>query len=142
MQDGLKKAIEVPLSVMRISHSCWDHMITIAKHGNKTALSDIQVINISNFMLLIAKMPAKNTSFERNNVFLNVCVTCVLLLQVGGCSLHTGLRGAYFNVCINLEQVSDQAYTDTVREEVERISQSSQDKCQLLLDTITQRKQH
>lgn len=43
LQDGLKQAIEVPLSVMRIAYGCWDHMITVATHGNETALSDIQV---------------------------------------------------------------------------------------------------
>ncbi|XP_064383158.1 formimidoyltransferase-cyclodeaminase-like isoform X2 [Halichondria panicea] len=100
MQDGLKDAIEVPLNVMKIAYGCWDYMITIATHGNETALSDI---------------------------------------QVGGCSLHTGLKGAYYNVCINLKQVTDEDYVRTVREEVERMSQSSEDKLTLLLDTVKQR---
>ena len=43
MQAGLKKAIEVPLELMRVGTSCWPHMMTIAQHGNITALSDIQV---------------------------------------------------------------------------------------------------
>lgn len=43
MDDGLKKAIDVPLSVMKIAHSCWPHMITIATNGNITTLSDVQV---------------------------------------------------------------------------------------------------
>ena len=46
MQEGLKEAIEVPLSVMRIAHGCWEHMITMATHGNNTALSDIQVCKL------------------------------------------------------------------------------------------------
>ena len=33
MQDGMKKAIMVPLSVMKISDSCWDQMIIAARHG-------------------------------------------------------------------------------------------------------------
>ena len=47
MQDGLKEAIKVPLNVMRIAHGCWEHMITMATHGNSTALSDIQVCEYS-----------------------------------------------------------------------------------------------
>ncbi len=43
MQDGLKKAIDVPLNVVKIAYGCWDYMITMATHGNETALSDIQV---------------------------------------------------------------------------------------------------
>lgn len=43
MQEGLKKAIEVPLSVMRISDSCWEHMIGLAKYGNLNSSSDLAV---------------------------------------------------------------------------------------------------
>ena len=42
MDEGLKKAIDVPLSVMKTAHSCWPHMVTIATHGNITTVSDIQ----------------------------------------------------------------------------------------------------
>ena len=44
MQAGLKKAIEVPLEVMKTSSGCWPHLTTIAQHGNITALSDVQVL--------------------------------------------------------------------------------------------------
>ncbi|HMS34124.1 MAG TPA: glutamate formimidoyltransferase [Ignavibacteria bacterium] len=43
MQEGLKKAINVPLSVMRISDSCWEPMIQMAKHGNISSKSDLEV---------------------------------------------------------------------------------------------------
>ena len=43
MQEGLKKAINVPLSVMRISDSCWEAMINMAKHGNIASKSDLEV---------------------------------------------------------------------------------------------------
>jgi glutamate formiminotransferase/formiminotetrahydrofolate cyclodeaminase len=43
MQEGLKKAINVPLSVMRISDSCWEWMIQMAKHGNISSKSDLEV---------------------------------------------------------------------------------------------------
>ncbi len=43
MQEGLKKAIEVPLSVMRISDECWLWMIEMAKYGNMASSSDLAV---------------------------------------------------------------------------------------------------
>lgn len=43
MQEGLKKAVTVPLSVMRISDSCWEWMIQMAKHGNISSKSDLEV---------------------------------------------------------------------------------------------------
>lgn len=43
MQEGLKKAIEVPLSVMRISDSCWYWMFEMAKYGNINSSSDLAV---------------------------------------------------------------------------------------------------
>ncbi|MBE2219149.1 MAG: glutamate formimidoyltransferase [Ignavibacteria bacterium] len=43
MQEGLKKAINVPLEVMRIADSCWSNMIEMAKHGNPSSGSDLAV---------------------------------------------------------------------------------------------------
>jgi len=43
MQEGLKKAITVPFSVMTISDSCWEHMIKMAKDGNISSASDLEV---------------------------------------------------------------------------------------------------
>lgn len=43
MQEGLKKAIDVPLKVMRISDSCWEWMIQMAKYGNMSSKSDLEV---------------------------------------------------------------------------------------------------
>jgi glutamate formiminotransferase/formiminotetrahydrofolate cyclodeaminase len=43
MQEGLKKAINVPLSVMRISDSSWNSMVELAKIGNINSSSDLAV---------------------------------------------------------------------------------------------------
>ncbi len=43
MQLGLKKAIEVPLDTMRFADSAWDWMIEIAKIGNFSSRSDVEV---------------------------------------------------------------------------------------------------
>jgi glutamate formiminotransferase/formiminotetrahydrofolate cyclodeaminase len=39
----LKKAVEVPLSTMRIADSCWDTMVEMAEHGNMNSKSDLEV---------------------------------------------------------------------------------------------------
>jgi len=43
MQEGLKKAITVPFSVMTISDSCWEPMLKMAKDGNISSASDLEV---------------------------------------------------------------------------------------------------
>ena len=43
MQAGLKKAIQVPLSCMRLGDEAWDSMLEIARYGNPASKSDVQV---------------------------------------------------------------------------------------------------
>jgi glutamate formiminotransferase/formiminotetrahydrofolate cyclodeaminase len=43
MQAGLKKAIEVPLSTMRLADSAWNMMLEVAKYGNIASKSDVEV---------------------------------------------------------------------------------------------------
>jgi glutamate formiminotransferase/formiminotetrahydrofolate cyclodeaminase len=43
MQEGLRKAAEVPLRTMRIADSCWDAMLGMAEHGNPASRSDLEV---------------------------------------------------------------------------------------------------
>jgi glutamate formiminotransferase/formiminotetrahydrofolate cyclodeaminase len=43
MQNGLKKAIEIPLGTMKIGVNCWDSFIHLAKTGNIASKSDMEV---------------------------------------------------------------------------------------------------
>jgi glutamate formiminotransferase/formiminotetrahydrofolate cyclodeaminase len=43
MQNGLKKAIEVPLNTMRVADSAWNMMVEVAKFGNIASKSDVEV---------------------------------------------------------------------------------------------------
>jgi glutamate formiminotransferase/formiminotetrahydrofolate cyclodeaminase len=43
MQAGLKKAVDVPLGVMRLADACWESMIEMASHGNIASKSDLEV---------------------------------------------------------------------------------------------------
>ena len=43
MQNGLKKAIDIPLSTMKIADTAWQWMEQIAVYGNIASKSDIEV---------------------------------------------------------------------------------------------------
>lgn len=43
MQEGLKKAIEVPLTTMRLANETWDYVIQTARIGNIASKSDVEV---------------------------------------------------------------------------------------------------
>jgi glutamate formiminotransferase/formiminotetrahydrofolate cyclodeaminase len=43
MQEGLKKALETPLTTMRLGDAAWDAMIEVAKYGNIASKSDVEV---------------------------------------------------------------------------------------------------
>jgi glutamate formiminotransferase/formiminotetrahydrofolate cyclodeaminase len=43
IQRGLKSAIEVPLTTMRIADECWDAMVSLAAHVNIAMKSDLEV---------------------------------------------------------------------------------------------------
>ena len=43
MQEGLKKAINVPLATMKFGDAAWDAMLEVAEHGNFNSRSDIEV---------------------------------------------------------------------------------------------------
>jgi glutamate formiminotransferase/formiminotetrahydrofolate cyclodeaminase len=43
MQEGLKKAIDIPLTTMKLADGAWDAMCEVARHGNPASRSDIEV---------------------------------------------------------------------------------------------------
>ena len=43
MQDGLKTAIHVPLTTMRLGDSAWEALLEVARFGNPASKSDTQV---------------------------------------------------------------------------------------------------
>jgi glutamate formiminotransferase / formiminotetrahydrofolate cyclodeaminase len=100
MQEGLKKAINVPMSVMRIADSCWENMINMAKFGNISSKSD---------------------------------------LEVGAKSLNTGIWGAHKNVLINLPQVLDNKYKDSIIEEADMIIEHSDKSLKKVISELEKR---
>jgi glutamate formiminotransferase/formiminotetrahydrofolate cyclodeaminase len=43
MQEGLKRAIEVPLTTMRLGDAAWEAFLEMARHGNLASRSDLEV---------------------------------------------------------------------------------------------------
>ena len=43
LQQGLEKAIAVPLRTMRAADTCWEAMLELARHGNLASRSDLEV---------------------------------------------------------------------------------------------------
>ena len=60
-------------------------------------------------------------------------------MQVGAQSLNTGIKGAYYNVCINLKQVKDEGYVREIGGQVEGIVQESEEKCSKVMQILDNR---
>jgi len=43
LQQGLQKAIEIPLTTMKLADAAWDAMVETAKYGNIASKSDVEV---------------------------------------------------------------------------------------------------
>lgn len=95
MQNGLKKAVEVPLNTMRLANSAWEWMFEVAKYGNIASKSDIEVgvksletgIWGSYKNVLINLKSIKDSNFseqiieEANKIILNTQNYCKQILE-------------------------------------------------------------
>lgn len=97
MQAGLKTAINVPLTTMRVADSAWEALCLVAEYGNPASKSDT---------------------------------------QVGARSLETGIWGAYQNVLINMEGITDDEYRSATLAEAEQIVQRAKVQCERVLDLL------
>ena len=43
MDLGLKKAVDVPMAIIRAANQCWPHLVSLAERGNISCKSDLQV---------------------------------------------------------------------------------------------------
>ncbi|XP_043330568.1 formimidoyltransferase-cyclodeaminase isoform X2 [Cervus canadensis] len=74
---------------------------------------------------------------------LALCVNlaCRSDLQVAAKALETGMFGAYFNVLINLKDVTDDAFKDQVRQRISGLLQDAQMQAALVLDRLEARQE-
>lgn len=101
MQEGLKKAIYTPLSVMKISDKVWDSMEIAAKFGNINSKSDV---------------------------------------EVGVRAVELGIWGAWKNVLINMTDIKDENWKNSVLKEADEIMNRAKIKSEEILNILNNRK--
>jgi glutamate formiminotransferase / formiminotetrahydrofolate cyclodeaminase len=101
LQQGLKKAIDVPLATMRLADAGWDAMLGIAQYGNIASKSDV---------------------------------------EVGAKAMETGIWGAYKNVMINMEGITDKDYKNQTMGLAEDMKIRAQHQCKKVLEILENRK--
>lgn len=101
LEKGLKTAILVPLTTMRLGDGAWEMLIEVARFGNPASRSDV---------------------------------------QVGARALETGIWGAYQNVVINMEGITDEEYRRQTLAEAGALLQRAQQKCQEVLAIVDTRR--
>ncbi|MCX6148229.1 MAG: glutamate formimidoyltransferase [Candidatus Kapabacteria bacterium] len=100
LQNGLKKAIETPLNVMKIGNSIWNEMIDVAKYGNIASKSDT---------------------------------------LVGARALELGIWGAYQNVMINMQQITDEIYKQETLTFAETLATNAKNKSEEIIGILSKR---
>jgi glutamate formiminotransferase/formiminotetrahydrofolate cyclodeaminase len=98
MQEGLKKAVLTPLSVMETASKVWNEVEKVAQYGNPASKSDV---------------------------------------MVGARALELGIWGAYQNVLINLEQITDEDFVNDVKTKSEKIYLSTKERLDIVLDILS-----
>ncbi|XP_045708484.1 formimidoyltransferase-cyclodeaminase isoform X1 [Phyllostomus hastatus] len=74
---------------------------------------------------------------------LALCVNlaCRSDLQVAAKALETGMFGAYFNVLINLKDISDDKFKDQIRQRISRLLQDAKTQAEQVLDRLGERRE-
>ncbi|XP_032485195.1 formimidoyltransferase-cyclodeaminase isoform X1 [Phocoena sinus] len=102
LQEGLRRAVAVPLALAELVTSLWPALQELALCANLACRSD---------------------------------------LQVAVKALETGVFGAYFNVLINLKDVTDDAFKDQVRQRISGLLQEAKTQAALVLDQLEARRE-
>ncbi|XP_051854270.1 formimidoyltransferase-cyclodeaminase [Antechinus flavipes] len=100
MQEGLKKAVGVPLGLAQKVNALWPSVKEMARHGNFSCKSD---------------------------------------LQVAAKALETGVWGAYFNVLINLKDVSDERFRAQMLASISHLLEEAQSSAASVLESLAAR---
>ncbi|XP_053420657.1 formimidoyltransferase-cyclodeaminase isoform X1 [Nycticebus coucang] len=102
LQEGLRRAVSVPLALAETVASLWPALQELALCGNLACRSD---------------------------------------LQVAAKALEMGVFGAYFNVLINLRDITDDAFKDQTYQRISSLLQEAQTQAALALDRLEARQQ-
>lgn len=99
MQEGLKQAVSVPLSLAESINTLWPSLKEMAKYGNAACKSDIQV-----------RVIERRDCRYIYSIDIYVKIVIYFCLQVAAKALETAVFGAYYNVIINLKDISDTSF--------------------------------
>ncbi|XP_024208139.2 formimidoyltransferase-cyclodeaminase isoform X1 [Pan troglodytes] len=102
LQEGLRRAVSVPLTLAETVASLWPALQELAWCGNLACRSD---------------------------------------LQVAAKALEMGVFGAYFNVLINLRDITDEAFKDQIHHRVSSLLQEAKTQAALVLDCLETRQE-
>ncbi|XP_058237505.1 formimidoyltransferase-cyclodeaminase isoform X3 [Hemibagrus wyckioides] len=100
MQEGLKKAVSVPMSLAERVMLLWSPLKELVKHGNLACKSDVQVA-------------AK--------------------------ALETAVFGAYYNIIINLKDISDETFRSAMEDRASALLKQATESVKEVLDTANKR---
>uniref|UniRef100_G3VL73 Formimidoyltransferase-cyclodeaminase n=1 Tax=Sarcophilus harrisii TaxID=9305 RepID=G3VL73_SARHA len=100
MQEGLKKAVGVPLGLAQKVNALWPSVKEMARYGNFSCKSD---------------------------------------LQVAAKALEMGVWGAYFNVLINLKDVSDERFRTQMLASISQLLEEAQSSAASVLESLAAR---
>ncbi|XP_017393990.1 formimidoyltransferase-cyclodeaminase isoform X1 [Cebus imitator] len=102
LQEGLRRAVSVPLTLAETVASLWPALQELAQYGNLACRSD---------------------------------------LQVAAKALEMGVFGAYFNVLVNLRDITDEAFKDQIHHRASSLLQEAKTQAALVLDRLEARQQ-
>ncbi|XP_032132434.1 formimidoyltransferase-cyclodeaminase isoform X2 [Sapajus apella] len=102
LQEGLRWAVSVPLTLAETVASLWPALQELAQCGNLACRSD---------------------------------------LQVAAKALEMGVFGAYFNMLINLRDITDEAFKDQIHHRASSLLQEAKTQAALVLDRLEARQQ-
>nr|XP_035138901.2 formimidoyltransferase-cyclodeaminase isoform X3 [Callithrix jacchus] len=102
LQEGLRRAVSVPLTLAETVTSLWPALQELAQCGNLACRSD---------------------------------------LQVAAKALEMGVFGAYFNMLINLRDMTDEAFKDQIRHRASSLLQEAKTQAALVLDRLEARQE-
>jgi glutamate formiminotransferase/formiminotetrahydrofolate cyclodeaminase len=100
IQAGLEKAIDIPLTTMKLGDGAWDALCEVARFGNPASRSDV---------------------------------------EVGAKTLEAGIWGAYKNVIINMDGITDDTFRTRITREAELIVNRATQKCADVLEILKTR---
>nr|XP_008529619.1 PREDICTED: formimidoyltransferase-cyclodeaminase [Equus przewalskii] len=114
LQEGLRRAVAVPLALAETVASLWPVLQELALCG-----------------------PAPRSGQMEEWVTIPVR----RLLQVAAKALETGVFGAYFNVLINLKDITDGAFKDQAHQRISSLLQEAKTQAALVLERLEARQE-